>query len=98
MRIVCQRTGGFAGLTLRAEVDSSQLTPAESRKLAKLVEEARLFDQPAPAAGAMPDQYQYDVTVEDGGRRHSIQTNDAAASAEVRRLIDWVIKTAHKKK
>jgi hypothetical protein len=94
MRIICERTGGFAGLTLKAEVDSARLTPAESRKLKKLVEGARLFDQPAQASGAMPDQYQYDVTIEDEGRTHSFRTNDAAASEEVLELIDWVIRRA----
>jgi hypothetical protein len=42
----------------------------------------------------MPDQYQYDLTVEDEGRTHSIQTNDAAASEEMLELIDWVIRKA----
>jgi hypothetical protein len=96
MRIVCERSGGFAGLTTRAEVDTAHLSPADSRKLKQLVEESRLLDQPAQAAGAMPDQYQYDVTIEDEGRTHSIQTNDAAASEETIKLVEWVIKTARK--
>lgn len=96
MRIVCERTGGFAGLTLRAEVDSEQLTPAEARKLKRLVEEARPFDQPAEAKGAMPDQYQYDLEIEDEGRTRTIQTNDAAASEEMTKLIEWVIEAARK--
>jgi hypothetical protein len=98
MRIICERTGGFAGLTLKAEVDSARLTPAETRKLKKLVEEGRLLDQPAQTSGAMPDQYQYDLTVEGEGRTHSIQTNDAAASEKMLELIDWVMATAKKTK
>jgi hypothetical protein len=96
MRIVCERTGGFAGLTLRAEVDSEQLTPAEARKLKRLVKESQVLDQPAKAEGAMPDQYQYDLEIEDEGRTRTIQTNDAAASEEMAKLIEWVIETARR--
>lgn len=98
MKIVCERTGGFAGLTLRAEVDSSELSATESRKMEKLVEGAKPFEQPEKAKGSMPDQYQYDLTIEDKGRAHSIQTNDTAVSDEMKELIDWVIKKAHQKK
>ncbi|HYE73281.1 MAG TPA: protealysin inhibitor emfourin [Blastocatellia bacterium] len=98
MKIVCERTGGFAGLTLRAEVDSAELSASELRKMEKLIKEAKLFDQPAKTEGSMPDQYQYDLTIEDEGRTHSIQTNDTAVSEETLELIDWVIKKAREKK
>lgn len=96
MRIVCERSGGFAGLTTRAEVDTAHLSPADARKLKQMVEESRLLEQPARAADLMPDQYQYDLTIEDGGRTHTVQTNDAAASEETMKLVDWVMQTARK--
>ncbi len=99
MRVLCKRTGGVAGLRVPAEVDSEQLTAAQARELKKLVEEANLFDQPAkPRSKAMPDQFQYEITVEDEGKTHSFMTNDAAASDELLGLVDWVIAATRKQK
>jgi emfourin len=97
MRVYCKKTGGIAGLKISAEVDSKQLSPAEVQEMEKLVERARLFDQPAkPSVGATPDQFQYEITVEDQGMRHSFATNDAAASDELLDLVDWLIAVARK--
>lgn len=89
------RTGGIAGLRVRAEVDSEQLPPAQKREMKKLVEEAKLFDQPAkPGGRAMPDQFQYEITIEDQGKTHSFVTNEAAASDQLLELVDWLIAAA----
>lgn len=93
------RTGGIAGLKVQAEVDSEQLPPAQKREMKKLVEEAELFDQPARLSSrAMPDQFQYEITIEDEGKTHSFVTNDAAVSDELLELIDWLSATAKNRK
>jgi hypothetical protein len=95
MRVSCKRTGGFAGLRTSAVVDSGDLTPSQAQELKKLVEEAKLFDQPAkPARKSTPDQFQYEFTVEDRGRTHSFATNDVSASDELIELVDWLIDAA----
>jgi hypothetical protein len=89
------KSGGIAGLKVRAEVDSEQLAPAQQREMKKLVEGAKLFDQPAkPGGRPMPDQFQYEITVEDEGKAHSFVTNEAAASDELLELVDWLIAAA----
>jgi hypothetical protein len=89
------KSGGIAGLKVRAEVDSEQNAPAQQREMEKLVEAAKLFDQPAkPGGRAMPDQFQYEITVEDEGKTHSFVTNEAAASDELLELVDWLIAAA----
>jgi hypothetical protein len=99
MRVLCHRTGGIAGLKLRAEVDSAALSPARKREMQKLVAEAKLFEQPAKQGRkSMPDQFQYEITVEAEGQTHSFVTNDAAASDELLELVDWLIATARKQK
>ena len=99
MLVCLVRTGGIAGLKVRAEVDSEQLPPAQKREMKKLVEEAKLFDQPAkPGGRAWPDQFQYEITIEDGGETHSFVTNEAAASDELLELVDWLIAIARKQK
>jgi len=100
MRISFERTGGFAGLQSRGEVDSEKLPAKQAQELERLVEEARLFDQPAEISAPQRarDQYQYELTVEDGNRTHTIQTSDTAASDELRNLIRWLIDAARKGK
>ncbi len=99
MRISCKKTGGVAGLKVSVEVDSDQLSPAEARKMKELVERAGLFDQATqPGGKATPDQFQYEVTVEDRGKKHSFVTNDATASEDMLDLIDWLVDAAGKSK
>jgi hypothetical protein len=97
MRVSCKKTGGVAGLKISAEVDSEQLSPAQAHKMKELVERAKLFDQPPkPGGKSMPDQFQYEITVEDQGKKHSFVTNDAAASEDVLDLVDWLFDAARK--
>lgn len=99
MRVSCKKTGGVAGLKISAEADSDQLSPAERREMEELVGRARLFDQPVkPGAKATPDQFQYEITVEDQGKSHSFVTNDSAASGELLDLVDWLIAVARRRK
>jgi hypothetical protein len=65
----------------------------------ELVEQARLFDQPTkPGVKSTPDQFQYEIAVEDQGKRHSFVTNDASASDELLDLVDWLIAAARGRK
>lgn len=79
MRIEFTQTGGigyFPGLQQPVTVDVDALAQAEAEELKRLVEAAHFFELPAavgaPARGAA-DYQQYLVTVEDGGRRHTVR-------------------------
>ena|SRR5262245_48856677 len=99
MRVSCKKTGGVAGLKISAEVDSEDLSPDERREMKELVERAKLFDQAAkPGGKPMPDQFQYEIMVEDQGKKHSFVTNDASASEELLDLLDWLFAEARKRK
>ena len=98
MRIRYERSGGLANIGLKYDVDSAELPDSKAEQLKRLIEAARPFDQPATAsapAGAA-DQYEYEMTVEDGGRAHTIKTNDTTASAELLNLFDWLNREALK--
>ena len=99
MRIVCERSGGFAGLTTRVEIDSNALTAAQNRELQTLIEQAHLLDQPAKkrrANNVAADGFQYDLIVEADEANRTLTLNDGSASAEMLALIDWLM--AYKKK
>jgi hypothetical protein len=100
MRISFKRSGGFAGLTLAADLDTASLPLNEAHKVQRMVEEAGFFDLPAsipaPAQGA--DAFQYVVTVEDEGKRHTVRTNDLTVPDALWPLLEYLTKTARTKK
>jgi hypothetical protein len=79
MRIEFTQTGGigyFPGLNKPVTVDVDHLDKEEAEELKRLIAAARFFALPAavgaPARGAADYQY-YILTVEDGGRRHTVR-------------------------
>ncbi len=99
MRISFERTGGFANIPLRAEIDSAQLSHERAQELEKLIERARPFDQHVQSQSSSPvsDDFQYEVTVEDAGHTEKIRTTDAAASDNLKLLFDFLGEEALRK-
>jgi hypothetical protein len=91
MRLLVERSGGFAGIRKRAAVDSASLSPKESAELTELLNSSRIFDLPATPHVTPPgaDQFQYRLTLETPERQRTVEISDPS-SPEVRRLLDWV--------
>jgi hypothetical protein len=94
MRVYFERSGGFGGMRLTAELDTDQLQatygatrvqrallPEEAHHLERLVESSDFFALPARTSSAArgADRFQYVITVENAGTRHSVHTTDEAA-------------------
>ncbi|HEY8205615.1 MAG TPA: protealysin inhibitor emfourin [Pyrinomonadaceae bacterium] len=91
MRVKFERSGGFANVPLRAELDSAEMTPDRAQELEDLVAKARPFDQPsAPASANVPDDLQYHLTIEHGGQSKTIKVSDTAAPDELKSLLDFL--------
>jgi emfourin len=98
MRIRFERTGGYANVPLRAELDSGEMSPARAQELERLVEKARPFDQPPQAASKIPDDLHYEITIEnDAGASRTLHIGDAAAPDELKLLLDFLGDEALKK-
>jgi hypothetical protein len=96
MRIEFKREGGFAylpGLRKPVSVDSEQLSPEDAGELERLLREADFFNlratPSAPPPGAA-DYQTYTLTIEDAGRRHTVQFTDAEPDPALRALVDAV--------
>lgn len=88
MRIDFERSGGFAGMHLRATLDTDELTAEEAQELRRLVEEAGFFGLPArtpPAEGA--DRFAYTITVSEAGRTHTVETSDGSVPDQLQPLL-----------
>ncbi|MFF3498015.1 protealysin inhibitor emfourin [Streptomyces sp. NPDC003247] len=85
MRIQVRRTGGFAGVERRAEVDTAGRPDAAEWHA--LAEQAVAAGRSAPPVG-VPDGFSYQITVD--GR--TVYTADPRLTQEQRRLISRVLK------
>lgn len=97
MRISFKRSGGFAGLVGQnqgIEIDTEKLPQPKAKELEKLVKETRAFDHQSDDTTAYQarDGYQYDLTLDEGERKHSIQTSDGAVPDKLQPLIQWLSK------
>lgn len=93
-----ERSGGFAGITITAEVDSETLLAKEAKELKELVEKAFPLDQPKKKKATMPDQFNYEFVIEDGDKLRTYVVTDESINNDMRALSKWIIATAQKRK
>lgn len=96
MRIHFKMEGGiafFPGLSKPLIIESNQLSKDEDRELRRLIDAARFFDQPGiintPPPGAR-DYYRYTITVEEAGKRHTIEMVDPIEDPDLARLVTFL--------
>ncbi|AYN41448.1 hypothetical protein D9753_24060 [Streptomyces dangxiongensis] len=85
MRIQVRRTGGFAGIERRAEVDTSGRPDADEWRT--LAEHVLTSGQDTPPAG-VPDGFRYEITVD--GR--TVHAADPRLTEEQRELVSRLLK------
>jgi hypothetical protein len=85
MRIRVKRTGGFAGIERRAEVDTAGR--ADAAEWQALAEQAVAAGRRLPPAG-VPDGFSYEITVD--GR--TVYCADPRLTDEQRELVSRVLK------
>ena len=96
MRIEFKTEGGiahFPGLSRPVVIDSEALAQQDAGELKRLVEAARLFERPivagAPRQGAA-DYRQYTISVEEGGRQHTVQLVDPVEDPSLQQLLRFL--------
>jgi len=80
----------FPGLSKPVSFDTEQLSQEERTEIENLVGQGRFFElpsSPAPPPRGAADYYQYTVTVEAGGRRHTVRLADPVEDPGLQRLI-----------
>lgn len=92
MRISLTRTGGLAGMRRTATVDTAALDPSRAEALERLLRQAeREGPSSAPArSGRAPDCFRYTLTVEEAGRRRTVQFGEEGAPDCVQRFVEAV--------
>lgn len=100
MKLEFERSGGFAGLTLKAAVDTDDLPAEQAKQVAGLVEDADFFNLPKviKTKGPGADRFQYNLTIQDQGKPHSVQVGDGAIPSTLKPLLNWLTDEARKPK
>jgi hypothetical protein len=92
MHVSFGRSGGFAGLMMTAAADTDTLSPNDAAHLRSLVEAADFFRLTPVMTGTTtrPDRFQYEITVADGGRSHTVTVSESNVPSALRPLLDWM--------
>ncbi len=96
MRIHFVRTGGFAGMRLASTIDSDALPEEENQMLQSELDNAHFFELPTQLAGESggADRYQYEITVEEGGKKHTVAAGESALPGQVQPLVQHLERLA----
>ena len=92
MRVLFERTGGFAGLKLQGILDSAALSRTQARRLKELLRQSRFFELPplVKSADKGIDRFCYKITVETENGTHTVEAGEAAVPIELRPLLDYL--------
>ena len=96
MRITLKRSGGFGGIQTTASLDLDTPSDAKAAEARRLIDAADFFNLPKTIRlqQQQPDRFQFELTIEDGQRSHTVSTSEDAASKELKTLVSWVQKNA----
>ena len=94
MKIKFVQTGGFAGLTKEAEVDTDAISADEKSVLHKAIEDSDFFNIQTQDSEPMPDAEQVYITVEEEGKSHMVSFNVMNLPDNLKPLVDDLKKQA----
>lgn len=97
-KITFERSGGFAGITLSTELDPDDLPEKDAAQARKLIDDAKLFEQPKQikSRSPMPDRFEYKLTIREKGKRRTVVVGDQSTPANLKPLIDLLLEKARK--
>jgi hypothetical protein len=91
-----ERSGGLAGMGVRTDVDSASLAGPDATQLRQLLAPVDFGKPMPPPRGA--DRFQYDITLERGGRSQSLTAYDGSMPPELKALADWLVTFSRRQK
>jgi hypothetical protein len=96
MQIEFERSGGFAGMSLKTAIDTKSLPAEEAKQLRQLVDAADFFNLPPKIAPKtpQPDRFQYQLTVRENDKQHTVEVGEQATPGTLRPLLDRLMTAA----
>jgi len=92
MRISYRRTGGFAGMVMKFDLETETLPQEEADEIQELVTSADFFSLPDVISSSAPgtDQFQYRLTVEYHEQQHTVEVGDASVPENLWPLLNKI--------
>ncbi|MEW6286095.1 MAG: protealysin inhibitor emfourin [Chloroflexota bacterium] len=92
-KIKFERTGGFAGIRLAAEIELDDLPEDERRELLRLLDELDFEELPEKLArhAPVPDEFSYTISViAKDKKEYTVSAGDTALPADMRPLLEML--------
>jgi len=91
-RIKFERTGGFAGIRLAAEIEVNSLPEDQKKEILELLDEMDFDELPEKLAGKMPfpDEFVYSIVVETKQRDYKVLAGESALPQDTQPLIEML--------
>jgi len=95
-RVQFERTGGFAGIRFAADFKPDDLPNEQSKELFDLLDDLDFDDLPEQllGEGAVPDGFNYTVTVETSKWKHTVITGESSAPEKMQELLQLLNRIA----
>lgn len=93
MKVRFERSGGFAGMMMNVDIDTTTLPDEERQALVTHIADAEFFALPSEITDSSTtgaDRYNYRITIESKGREHTVDCSDGSAPASLVPLLDWL--------
>lgn len=89
-QIKFERTGGFAGIRLAADIELNKLPEDQKKEILNLLDEMDFEDIPEKLSGKMPipDEFVYSIVVESEKREYKVLAGESALPQEMQPLIE----------
>ena len=98
-RIKYERTGGFAGIRIAADIKPKDLPEEQAQSLSDLLDDLDFPGLPEYLTNdsSMPDQFTYTITVEAEEWKHTVVTGDESAPEKMQELLQMLNRIARKR-
>ncbi len=92
MRVMLERSGGFAGIRQTSSISTDELPAPEAQQVADLVKTSGFFELPSEIRSTGPgaDRFQYKITVEGEQGTHTVQVDEAAVPPSLQPVLNWM--------
>lgn len=97
-RIKFERSGGFAGIRLTADIEVNDLPKDQKEEILELLDEMDFEELPEKLAGKLPipDEFVYSIIVESGKREYKVVAGESALPKDMQPLIE-ILESAAKR-
>ena len=98
-KIQFERTGGFAGIRLAAEIEVNELPEDQKREILELLDEMDFDELPEKLANKMPipDEFVYSITVESDDKKYNVTGGESSLPQDMNPLLEILGKITKQK-